>query len=88
MRRWLSSLVPLGTFISSASACAAMCSVSTTRPTGYYEMLPRLSNRQRDTAAAHSTLLHNTQQNRIALSICSIMLAKGIYYYQNCDKTK
>jgi len=34
MRRWLSSLVPLESCISIASACAATCSVSTTRPTG------------------------------------------------------
>ena len=36
-------------------------------------------------------LLHNTQQNRMALSICSIMLVKGIYYIplpQHGDKTK
>jgi len=34
MRGWLSSWVPLGTFIRSAEASVAMCSVSTTRPTG------------------------------------------------------
>ena len=32
-------------------------------------------------------LLHNTPQNRMALSIGSIMLVKGIYHNQNGDKT-
>jgi len=28
-------------------------------------------------------LLRNMQQNRMALSICSIVLVKGIYHYQH-----
>ena len=33
-------------------------------------------------------LFHNMQQNGMVLSICSIMLVKGIYHYQHGDKTK